>query len=262
MTRREILFLLRRRGLAALAVVLLVVLVAPAPAGPGASGSPAPVAVVAPLSPAPTEAPPEPTPEASATPDVWALEAERCGAGRWAVKSLADAETGRIDLTSRVSAGVADLGAVSRPLVSLPKDRRIGPLETTLFEVTGRVIEARQTDHGEVQLVIADSDGSVSMIVAFPAGDCLTRTPAALRDRVRVATHDALAACGPLGDEWTALDGQARLIAPGYWASDDQAGPTSNGLWLSAPLSFEALGPCATSAAAQPPWSEPEADPL
>lgn len=198
----------------------------------------------------PTLAPPA---EATPTPDPWAETAERCGAGRWAVRTLGDDELSRLDFTKIVQARVADLAGVRRPVAELPNDGRVGPLETTLFAVDARLLEERVTPEAEVQVAIADATGSATLVVVMPAADCLGRTPAALRSRI-VAAHDAVvAACGPIAPDWAPVTGTARIVAPGYWGSVDPSRPSSNGLQLSAPVAVEVTGTCRSGAGSPSP---------
>ncbi|HEX9766459.1 MAG TPA: hypothetical protein VGA36_06825, partial [Nitriliruptorales bacterium] len=99
MTRTDRVRTLRQRGFAATAMLSLIVLLAAPSAPPAGSASPTPGAT---LRPASTPAAQAATPQPSGDPvgaDEWAIQSERCGAGRWAVKSLGDGEVSRIDLT-------------------------------------------------------------------------------------------------------------------------------------------------------------------
>jgi hypothetical protein len=248
MTRSDLVRALRQRGLAAMAVLSLIVLMT-APSAPpaGSASSPDPGATPLPAS-TPTAQAPAPQPSGDpARADGWAIQSERCGAGRWAVKSLGDGEVSRLDLASIVTARVADLAAVRRPLTGLPRDGRLGPLETTVFAVTARLVEARRTELGEIQLVIGDQDGVARTLLVIPAEECLVRTPAALRKRIGAAAEQVVGACGPQAEAWASMSGEVRVVAAAYWAPAGQVGPAGNGLWLSAPLAFEALGPCTAS---------------
>ena len=239
-------------GLAAAAMVGAVLAVQPtrSPA-PAANASPEPTldATIP-----PTFAPPA---EATPTPDPWAETAERCGAGRWAVRTLGDDELSRLDFTRVVQARVADLAAVRRPVVALPNDGRVGPLETTLFSVSARLLEARVTPEDEIQVAVADATGSATLVVVMPAAECLARTPANLKDRL-VKARDAFAnACGPFGADWAPEAGGARIVAPGYWGAVAASGPATNGLQLSAPVSVDITASCGPAGGGSPGPSAP-----
>ena len=255
MTRTSLMRTLWRHGLAAMAMLSLIVLLAAPSAPPAGSASPTPGATPRPAStPAAQAAAPQPSGDAAGT-DGWAIQSERCGAGRWAVKSLGDGEVSRVDLTSIVTARVADLAAVRRPLTPLPPDGRLGPLETTVFAVTARLVEARRTELGEIQLIIADQEGAAQTLLVIPAEECLVGTPVALRERIAAAAAQVAGACGPPAAAWGSMSTEVRVVAAGYWAPADQVGPTGNGLWLSPPLEFDALGPCTASGATARPAS-------
>jgi hypothetical protein len=233
----------------ATAIVGAVLIAGPYPRTAGAAAE-------TPLSSLPTEEVPPELPTlvpATPTPDPWAETAERCGAGRWAVRTLGDDQLSRVDFGRVVAARIVDLASVRRPLAELPDDGRVGPLETTLFRVDARLLQARATPEGEVQVAVADATGSATLVVVMPGADCLARTPATLRTRAVSARDAFTAACGPFGPEWATVAGKARFVAPGYWASVDPARPTSNGLQLSTPVEIDVSGACGT------PGSSPSA---
>jgi hypothetical protein len=229
-------------ALAAAAMVGAVLAAQPPASGGPATGSPPEPSEIGTLP--PTFAPPA---EATPTPDPWAETAERCGAGRWAVRTLGDDELSRLDFTRQVRARVADLAEVRRPVTTLPNDGRIGPLETTLFSVDARLLQARVTPEDEIQVAVADASGSATLVVVLPAPDCLARTPAQLKDRV-VAARDSFAkSCGPFAADWAPIAWEARFVAPGYWGGVDATGPATNGLQLSTPVSVEVSGRCGSA---------------
>jgi hypothetical protein len=180
----------------------------------------------------------------TATPDPWAETAERCGSGRWAVRTLGDPDVTRIDFRSEVSATVADLAAVRRPLTALPKEGRVGPLETTLFAVAARLLEARMTPADELQVAIGDAKSSATLVVTMPADSCLARTQTGLRAQISAVRAGFLSACGSFAADWRPVAGTADIVGAGYWSTLDPSGPQSNGLQLSAPISFQVHGVC------------------
>lgn len=185
----------------------------------------------------------------TATPDPWAETAERCGSGRWAVRTLGDPDVTRIDFRTEVSATVADLAAIRRPLVQLPKEGRVGPLETTLFAVDARLLEARVTAADELQVAIGDPKSSATLVVTMPADSCLARTQTALRSQITTVRNGFVTTCGPFDADWRAVGGSADIVAAGYWSFVDPTGPATNGLQLSAPIAFQVHGGCAPGGA-------------
>jgi hypothetical protein len=234
-------------GLAAAAMVGAVLIAGPTPSAPSIEATPSEPPSVGTIP--PTIAP---AAEATPTPDPWAETAERCGAGRWAVRTLGDDELSRLDFTKVVQARVADLAAVARPVAVLPNDGRLGPLETTLFEVDARLLETRVTPEDEIQVAIADTTGSATLVVVMPSAECMARTPATLRTRVVQARDTFAKACGPFGAGWATAEGAARIVAPGYWGAVDPSRPTSNGLQLSAPVSIQVSSSCRTETQGSP----------
>jgi hypothetical protein len=240
-------------GLAAAAMVGAVLIAGPYPKTTAVAPSPPPEPVPNGTLP-PTFAPPA---EATPTPDPFAETAERCGAGRWAVRTLGDDQLSRLGFSKVVTARVADLAGVRRPVSTLPNDGRVGPMETTLFSITARLLQDRVTPEGEVQLAIADPTGSATMVVVMPDADCLARTPATLKTRVVEARDALVKACGPIPSGWAPVAGTARIVGPGYWAAIDPDQPASNGLQLSAPVSVTVTGTCRSGGTASPSPSAP-----
>jgi len=154
-----------------------------------------------------------------------------CGVERWPVKILADSMASRVSLIPRATT-VRALRRL-RPPDSLPQKARNRPVETTTYRVRARLVGSKFEEDSDFHLVIADPRVGGSMIVEFPASDCLgTRA----HDRIVGARQALKEACGDLPDTvgalWT-LTGKATLTGVAYFDPiHGQGGVAQNGIEL------------------------------
>lgn len=94
-----------------------------------------------------------------------------CGKERWAVKTGTDPDASRIDLRHGVATTVAKLDALPAP-VHLPRDRRIPPVETTVYRVHATLIAYKHERDGDYHLVLRGRSGQ-TMITEIPAPSCV-----------------------------------------------------------------------------------------
>jgi hypothetical protein len=95
----------------------------------------------------------------------------QCGGERWPVKVAADPDAGLI-VTTRMPASIATLRSFPS-LRPLPQDRRLGPIETTIYSVTATLTEYKLDDDGDYSLILSDDVGR-TMVAAIPSPTCLT----------------------------------------------------------------------------------------
>lgn len=128
---------------------------------------------------------------ASAAP-VFAL----CGTERWPVKTFADFDRWRVDLTRRYRT-IAQLNALQRP-PRVPQNGR-APAELLTYRVVGTVTLNRNEDDGDVHLAL--EAGGKSIIAEAPEPAC---TPTA-RDRASITRARLVAQDVRPGDKVVAV---------------------------------------------------------
>ena len=160
-----------------------------------------------------------------------------CGVERWAVKTLTDPGTTRIDPAPKDST-VAALGGIAPPVD--PTDR-VAPTETTVFRLTGVQMTAfKSEDDSDVHLALSDGNGH-TMIAEFPAATCDTTAPAPLRSQMATARTAFIAACGQPTGSYKTVAGTATLTGVGFFDRiHGQRGVAPNGIELHPVLGFKA----------------------
>lgn len=106
-----------------------------------------------------------------------------CGTERWAVKTLTDADAGRLVWEHPVPATVTALRALTRaPGQALPPNGRVVPVETTLWDVHAVLLGwKREPGDSDFHLVIAEpAHHRLTLIAEIPSGACagVCRSPA------------------------------------------------------------------------------------
>jgi hypothetical protein len=141
-----------------------------------------------------------------------------CGTERWPVKVFEDPDAGLVDMSQAVPESVADLVRVPPP-ANLPDDRRLSPVELTLYSVTARLVEAKREEDSDFHVVIADPDTNDTMIVELP--DAARCAPGASGDHVaemQAARNAFIARFGtPSSDRFVPLSGTAQIIGLGFF---------------------------------------------
>jgi len=94
-----------------------------------------------------------------------------CGKERWPVKTGTDPDASRIDLQHGVATTVAKLDALPAP-VHLPRDRRIPPVETTVYRVHATLIAYKHERDGDYHLILRGRSGQ-TMITEIPDPSCV-----------------------------------------------------------------------------------------
>jgi hypothetical protein len=165
-----------------------------------------------------------------------------CTGSRWDVKTLTDADVGDVDLTRVIGVNISTLAAIPPP-DPLPDNSRFDPYETTIYTVTGNVINARlQPDH-DIVLVLQDANTGDTMSVNFPdAAQCATGAAPqflSLMEQARTAFVQAFGMPGPSGS--TPLRGSATVTGVGFLDQvQGQDGEAPNGFELHPVLQLQA----------------------
>jgi hypothetical protein len=108
-----------------------------------------------------------------------------CGQERWAIKTLQDAEEGKIQFDHVQDTTVLELIGLSKPR-KLPENKRIQPTETTLFRIHALFKGYKHESDSDLHMVIADpSDPNITMIAEVPASRCANPTYSKAFDTVR-----------------------------------------------------------------------------
>src|SRR5207302_6022049 len=103
--------------------------------------------------------PPQPSP--TPTPPPTGLS---CGVERWAVKTLSDADAGRLNLTTVTSTTISALNDFVAHCSGLP-DARTFAEEFRVYEVTGVVQLTRNENDRDVHIALADPSNPSQTIV-------------------------------------------------------------------------------------------------
>ena len=113
----------------------------------------------------------------------------RCGVERWSVKTAADPDVSRIDLTKTTTTAITAMLQLSEPS-SRPDNARVDPTETTIFSITARLARYKwensdKSGDSDYHLVIEDENGE-SMVAEIPNPVCVAAN-SPLRARIEQA---------------------------------------------------------------------------
>jgi hypothetical protein len=154
------------------------------------------------------------------------------------VKTLTDSMASQVKLVPRATT-VRALRRIPRPS-SPPQNGRVPPVETTTYRVRARLIESKFEDDQDFHLVIADLLTGGTMIVEFPAFNCIRNANAGLRRRMQAARLAFIRACGtPSASDFSQLRGTATITGVGFFDYDHgQSGVAPNAIELHPVLGF------------------------
>jgi len=94
-----------------------------------------------------------------------------CGVERWSVKVGMDPDARLVDQRTAVPTNIVQLRALPAP-ASPPLNRRVRPVETTVWSVDAVLVRYKQEDDSDYHLVLADTGGR-TMIVEIPSPACV-----------------------------------------------------------------------------------------
>ena len=163
----------------------------------------------------------------------------RCGEERWPVKTLADPDTARIQLTP-VASSVAELRALPAP-TNLPQTGRVAPTELTVFTIQARLVEFKREDDRDVHVVVAALDNPAeTMIVEFVDPVCTEVQIDQLRGEMTAARQQLQQICGTIKTKFTACPVTVEVRGVGFFDFlHGQTGVAPNGIELHPVLSLE-----------------------
>lgn len=170
-------------------------------------------------------------------PTAWA--AHSCGVERWSVKTLQDPTGRTLNLSTHKTTTVAALRA--RPVKRGPGGSRGAGVESTVFQVRARLVEAKVEADSDIHLVIRDLNTWGTMIVEFPlAPSCTPGATTGAKTRMKNARTAFVAACGMPGDtSFETLTGRATIRGVGFFDFlHGQTGVAPNGIELHPVLRF------------------------
>lgn len=110
-----------------------------------------------------------------------AVPAFPCGKERWSVKTSADQDAAKVNMTPLATtiAKLVALPAPTRAELDAKPDSRF-PAEFSTYDVQGYLVGFKREADQDFHIVIADlNDPKATMVVEMPAGDCV---PPALRN--------------------------------------------------------------------------------
>jgi hypothetical protein len=175
----------------------------------------------------------------STAPPPTASAAPSCGVERWPVKTLQDPPGRALSLSTYKTTTVASLRA--KPVKRGPGGSRGAGVESTVFQVRARLVEAKVEADSDIHLVIRDLKTSGTMIVEFPlAPSCTSGATAGAKTRMKHARAAFVAACGMPGDtSFETLTGKATIRGVGFFDFlHGQTGVAPNGIELHPMLRF------------------------
>ncbi|HEX5386615.1 MAG TPA: hypothetical protein VFW66_07960 [Gemmatimonadales bacterium] len=96
----------------------------------------------------------------------------RCGAERWAIKTLSDRRRDEVRTDTVVATTIDHLIAIPAPAQTTPY-RRIAPVETTVYRVEARLVGwVRERDHDFHLILASPRDPSATMVAEIPDPEC------------------------------------------------------------------------------------------
>jgi hypothetical protein len=191
-----------------------------------------------------------------------------CGVERWPVKTLGDADAGKVVLDALHPMTVTQLRQLASPFANNqpgPQDSRSDPVELTVYTLTVALVGAKIESDSDVHLVVADpNDPTATIIVEFPDPLCIESQDAALAARMTNARSAVLQAAPLLVKKIAAgaaipaaafnpqtqkmllqpMSGLAQIIGVGFFDTlHGQNGVAPNGVELHPVLDFSMLPP-------------------
>jgi hypothetical protein len=161
-----------------------------------------------------------------------------CGVERWSVKTLQDPAGKALNLSTVKKMTVSALR--SKPVMRGSGTFRGAGVESTVYEVRARLVEAKHEHDDDIHLVIRDLKTSGTMIVEFPLVTCTSSATPGAKTRMKNARNAFVAACGmPSDSSFEMLKGKATIRGVGFFDFlHGQAGVAPNGIELHPVLRF------------------------
>jgi hypothetical protein len=141
--------------------------------------------------------------------------ASGCVSDREAMRSLSDAQAGRVDLRAR-AATVRALLRLRRPAHA---SGRASVWERRTYRVVARLVSVQR--HGsELELTVADPRTGATLVAGLPAAGCASGASPAVRSQIAGARQSLVRRCGLSAESGrVALHGTATLVGVGFFGS-------------------------------------------
>jgi len=155
------------------------------------------------------------------------------------VKTLQDSAGRGLTLSRHKTTTVRALRA--KPVVRGPAGSRGPGVESTVYQVRARLVEAKLESDSDIHLVIRDLATAGTMIVEFPlVPSCADGATAGAKTRMKNARAAFAAACGmPSDTSFESLTGKATIQGVGFFDFlHGQTGIAPNGIELHPVLRF------------------------
>jgi hypothetical protein len=184
------------------------------------------------------------------------LERGSCGVERWPVKTLQDPAGRKLDLTKAKQTSVFALRTLS--VERGPSGSRGVGVESTVYQVRARLVEAKVEEDGDIHLVITGPKTTGTMIVEFPMVACASKATQGAKGRIKGARASFIRKCGMPGESsFTKLTGKATIRGVGFFDYlHGQTGVAPNGIELHPVLRFT-HATCRHSSTPPPPPPPP-----
>ena len=158
--------------------------------------------------------------------------AASCGVERWSIKTLQDPAGRALNLSAYKTTTVSALR--SQPVKRGPGGSRGAGVESTVFKLRARLVEAKLESDSDIHLVIRDLASNGTMIVEFPLVTCASSATAGAKTRMKNARSAFVAACGmPSDTSFEPLQGKATIRGVGFFDFlHGQSGVAPNGIEL------------------------------
>jgi hypothetical protein len=187
-----------------------------------------------------------------ATPTPARFERASCGVERWSVKTLQDPAGRTLDLSMVKKTTVSKLRAF--PVARGAGGSRGQGVESTVYEIKARLVEAKLEDDDDIHLVVKGLPTvGGTMIVEFPTVACSSKAATKAKTLIKQARDAFVAACGMPGSSgFRKLSGTATLRGVGFFDFlHGQRGVAPNGIELHPVLAFTKAS-CQLMATTQP----------
>jgi len=179
-----------------------------------------------------------------------------CGVERWSVKTGTDPDARLVDLRTAVPTNIVHLRALPAP-AQPPLNRRVRPVETTVWSLDARLVRYKQEDDSDYHLVLSDAGGR-TMIAEIPAPECVG-TASPFLPAIRAVRAAFTAAFHPTTASFQRINLKVHVTGVGFFDfKHGQSGVAPNAIELHPILSIQWGGGGVTS----PPVAIPTPSPV
>ena len=168
-----------------------------------------------------------------------APSASRCGGSLWRMKTLSDAQRGRVQLTAQTTT----IGAIrERRGPGRPPTRRTTTFQLHVWEVPAQITSFKLDPTGAVRLELFDNNAYIHAVIPSPA--CLSSKTRARSD-IAGTWHAFSTKCGKATRDWQSLGAIVFVRGVGFWGQRSEApGSAPNGAQLYPVTGFRVVVGC------------------